>query len=203
MQDIVERIKHLPSTSLGVAAGASWAALLTTLPAECAKSIGAVETWLPAVLLAAWGALLRGPAKVGADGIAKLALVATLLGLAGCATVQEDVDSVHEKLQAVTLADIEAAFASASRPAVGGGMVDPDGARCFGELRSIVAQDAARLPEIKGALSAVEAARVVRLSIESSRDAVVGRINTACAAWYMSVKGQAIKLAIQVMGLVK
>jgi hypothetical protein len=130
-------------------------------------------------------------------------LVVCCLACVGCATMQEDVDAVHARLQDIVQADLDAALASASRPLKDGTPIDPDGVRCFATLKQLSAGGALQLPQVKGVLSAVEAARITRLSLESTSADLIGTINSACAAWYMSVKGQAIRIAVDVAGMLK
>lgn len=132
-----------------------------------------------------------------------LALLGCCLVCVGCATIQDDVDAVHTRLQTVVIADLDAALASASRPLADGSPVDPDGVQCFTALKQIAGAEARQLPDVKGVISTIEAARVTRLALESSKDSVIAAINSACAAWWMSVKGQAIKLALDVMQAAK
>lgn len=130
-------------------------------------------------------------------------IVCCLFALAGCATLQDKLDAVHTDLQALKGPDLDAALASASRPNAHGEPIDPDGVTCFTTLKAMNAEAAATLPEIKGILSTIEAVRVTRLEIEDGANGKIARINSACAAWYMSVKKRVVETAIDVMKMLK
>jgi hypothetical protein len=142
-------------------------------------------------------------AKILPNAVTKVGIVLACVLVSGCATLQDDVDAIHARLQVVVQADLDAALASASRPQRDGTPIDPDGVRCFSALKVLAGAEARQLPDIKGVLSTIEAARSIRLSMESTKDSTIGAINTACAAWWMSVKGQAVKLALDVMKAAK